>query len=722
MEAAALLLLLALCVTSDANFYGNSITITAPKRNKNGTLTLSVHHRQNGRKVCGDPAELKCEGGACSSLRRSGPARSGADDTARGRWCQSESITTATIPTTKSSVALRSSGCCWLANMEGKTAWTSVAELDLGVRSDRLEFNRCPVTATVAWLRVPQDCFWSVPLLAHDPDGDHVKCSFAADAAVPLNVSLDEATCTLTRTGQVEAGVHVFELMLEDFPATNITLSYADGTRERRDLSSAPLCRVKLQFSVEVLPPVRNCRAGRSLPVFLSPTPPHLSVLHATVGQKFQLTAAAQAPGARVGSFQVSGPSDMNKTFTEGENGRAQVTLSWVPQQQDARRSAPLCFTAETNTSQSEMRCVVVMVTQSTHRQGQPTLPEESNILENGPCLDGRVDGRAVIRRRGHHPVPTKQDHGDAGEGFHARPGHELPEAQRPHLLADLQPHPHHRRHVFHHLRNQSPGGNLHPPQSPPPPPPPHPPALFLPPQEDGDYLVFTNAITSFQLPNEVIVRRRSVNIDFSCRFPKLLSVSSSFNVHDSDYVFTQSNFGTFGYRFDIYDDGNFSSKVQSSAYPVSVKLLQTLYMGIQAQSELPNVQIFVESCKGTPDDNSDNPIYYDLIKDGCAKDETLRVHPSKQTTFNFEVQSFKFSDYDQVRRASCSAGRSRWQGQGVHRLSPSQVYITCYLMLCDSDSLFSRCAQGCVKSPARRRRRGLSLETERHSVIQGPL
>lgn len=60
-----------------------------------------------------------------------------------------------------------------------------------------------------------------------------------------------KATCTLTRTGQVEAGVHVFELMLEDFPTTNITLTYADGTRERRDLSSAPLCRVKLQFSVE---------------------------------------------------------------------------------------------------------------------------------------------------------------------------------------------------------------------------------------------------------------------------------------------------------------------------------------------------------------------------------------------------------------------------------------------------------------------------------------
>lgn len=42
------------------------------------------------------------------------------------------------------------------------------------------------------WLRVPQGCFSSVHLLAHDPDGDHVKCSFASDATVPGNVSLDE--------------------------------------------------------------------------------------------------------------------------------------------------------------------------------------------------------------------------------------------------------------------------------------------------------------------------------------------------------------------------------------------------------------------------------------------------------------------------------------------------------------------------------------------------
>lgn len=32
-----------------------------------------------------------------------------------------------------------------------------------------------------------------------------------------------------------------------------------------------------------------------------------------------------------------------------------------------------------------------------------------------------------------------------------------------------------------------------------------------------------------------------------------------------------------------------------------------------------------------------------------CIMDETVKIHPSKHTAFNFELQSFKFTDYDQV-------------------------------------------------------------------------
>lgn len=107
---------------------------------------------------------------------------------------------------------------------------------------------------------------------------------------------------------------------------------------------------------------------------------------------------------------------------------------------------------------------------------------------------------------------------------------------------------------------------------------------------------------------------------------------------------------------------------------------------------------LFVESCKATPDNNPENTLSYYIIRNGCQEDETVKVYPSDQTIFNFEVQAFKFTgNYD-------------------------QVYITCSVILCESASPFSRCAQGCLKDPSRRRRRDLSTETVSHYITQGPL
>uniref|UniRef100_A0A3P8RJV8 ZP domain-containing protein n=1 Tax=Amphiprion percula TaxID=161767 RepID=A0A3P8RJV8_AMPPE len=198
--------------------------------------------------------------------------------------------------------------------------------------------------------------------------------------------------------------------------------------------------------------------------------------------------------------------------------------------------------------------------------------------------------------------------------------------------------------------------------------------------EEKGDFIVFKNEINSFVLPSEVIVRRKTVKIDFSCQFPKAIEISSYYSVRNSDYIFTESSFGSFGYTFEIFRDGNFTKKVEASAYPVEVKLLQTIYMGIEATSELPNVTVFVESCKATPDDNPDNALSYDLIKNGSNTDARL-----------------------------CPASL--------------QVYVTCSVILCEPGSQFSRCAQGCLKDPSRRRRRrGLSKETVGHYITQGPL
>lgn len=107
------------------------------------------------------------------------------------------------------------------------------------------------------------------------------------------------------------------------------------------------------------------------------------------------------------------------------------------------------------------------------------------------------------------------------------------------------------------------------------------------------------------------------VKIDFYCQFHKAMNFNNYYSIRQSDYIFTESSFGSFSYIFDIFTDDTFTTKVEPSAYPVQVKLLQPFYLGIQAQSELPNVKMFVESCRGIPDENPNNTIAYELIKNG---------------------------------------------------------------------------------------------------------
>ncbi|CAK6978953.1 uncharacterized protein LOC122987076 [Scomber scombrus] len=647
MAAGATLLLLLASLGITHCFYGDSISFMPPQKNKDGTYKVTFHHRLNGRNNCKGQSAYKCDSGVCKKFDVGALVQTDRDSTGQGRWCQSEGHTAAVVSTDKTTFSLSESGCCWDSNVLGKTNWTADAQLDLGTRSDTRALNSCPVTTTVSELRVAQNCFSRIRLLAHDTDGDDVTCRLNKDISVNTNFTLDEDSCTLTLKGHVDVGVYVMEVMLEDSPTKSINLTYADGSSKFVDASDAnasPLCSIKLQFTLEILPSLPNCEVGHVQPIFLSKTPSQGNVIHATVGKKFQLYAQAQAHHASIHDFQVSGPQNMVKEFKDGKDGKAEVTLSWTPQRQDVYRFVPVCFTAETNESQSEMRCVVVMVTQASIIQGKAHVtcsPNKMVVTLDKASMPG-IDENYLKLKDPSCSLTSNSTH------------------------------------IMGSMSFGTCGTKL---------------------EDKGDFIAFKNEIISYVLPSEVIIRRRTVKIDFSCQFPKSISISSYYNLQKSDYIFTESSFGSFGYTFEIFTDGNYTSKVAASAYPVEVKLLDTIYMGIQAESELPNVTLFVESCKATPDDNPENLLSYDLIKDGCMLDETVITHQSGLKTFNFEVQAFKFTGekYD-------------------------QVYITCSVILCEPGNSFSRCAQGCLKNSPSRRKRSLSRETANHYITQGPL
>ncbi|XP_059421325.1 CUB and zona pellucida-like domain-containing protein 1 [Carassius carassius] len=644
-----LLISLALALGPAVGFYGGSMTFTPGNRFPDGSLEMHFYYRESSVGPCGSQADWICESGSCGILTNTEPVVT--DSTAQNLWCQSE-VHIATNVTSNGPFVLSSSGCCWKDNVHGVGGWTLRTHVDTGRRSDTQSPNRSPVSAAIPNIRVPQNCFQNIHLLAHDPDNDVVRCRFN-DANCTLchqhqNIHLYQESCTLHREDSLEVGVHVFELLLEDYPVSNITLTDENGVfsvSNAFNVSSNPaaLSQVPLQFAVEILPPSQGCVPGVNKPSFLTPTPLHGDVHHAAVGEEHEITLRAQISDNSIFDFQVSGPSNMSKTLTSENNGVLVATLTWTPQKTDLYRRVPVCFAAEALHSQSEMRCIIVAVAKARVLSGEAKVICDDNrisIVVSKASMDGIDQNWLQLRD------PTCSLTSNA-------------------------------THILGTMSLNTCGTTM---------------------DDSGDFIVFKNEINSFENLNAVITRRNQVKFGFSCQYPKMASVSNRYVNHKSDYIFTESSFGTFGYSFEVFTDDSFNSQVDPSLYPVQVQLMDQIYMGIEARTALPEVTLFVESCRATPEDNPFSAIFYDIIKDGCILDDTVKAYPSISTKYDFEIEAFKFTGgFD-------------------------EVYISCSVILCAKDSLNSRCAQGCLSKAARRRRRDVSQETARHYITQGPL
>ncbi|XP_068174431.1 uncharacterized protein [Antennarius striatus] len=646
MEAGILFLLLftTFGIISAQTFYGQSVTFNKPRRNSDGTFKVIFYQRQNGRESCQDQFDFECDVGVCSSFQKSSVVRTDQDDTGQDRWCQSESFTTANTTVDLKTFSMRSSGCCWLTNLDGKTNWTAEAQMTLGIRSDSNTFNTCPVTTTVSYLRVPQNCFTEIKLLAYDPDEDVVRCRFANESSSEF--TLVEDTCTLRGVGLVSIGVHAFDIVLEDFPKENISLQHSDGTTQMLDSSNrtSQLCKVTVQFSLEILPSIPSCEPGRVLPIFLPEVPQDGTVLPSFVGKLFQLSAKGEAYRVSIQDFQVSGPANLTKTFTDEPLGKATVLLEKTASPQDLFRIVPLCLTVETSESQSDLRCFVTEVNKPPN-----SLPEGSATVQ---CLSNMI---VVALQKASFPGLDPSELSLLNRSCRL-------DSNATHIIATTTV--------------SSCGTEI---------------------VDIGEYFLLRNVITSMELPEMIITRNKIVRITFSCRIRKTNIASTSFNI-EPNLLFQQSGFESFAYTFDAYTDNTFETMIEPSSFPVEINLLSQIFLGIQVQSGLPNVTLFVESCRGTNDGNTDSLNFHSIIENGCPMDETLIIHPSDQLSFNFEVEAFRFTG------------------------TSDQIFITCSILLCDSTSEFSRCAQGCLTEPFRRRKRDLFSKMIRQRITTGPI
>ncbi|XP_041075193.1 CUB and zona pellucida-like domain-containing protein 1 [Polyodon spathula] len=576
-----------------SHLQGGIMTFTPKGRNPDGTIRVDFRYKESFRNGCHREFYWNCLQGNCGSIEHFEYGTID-NDPLGDSWCQAEGYMSRSISSDKP-FDLQDTSCCWIYNSNSASSWLLLTHVDLGTRSDIGFPNRSPVTTILPIIRVPRNCPSTYTLMAHDPDGDRVRCRY---------------------------GVASYSECYSCYRPPNFHLDES------------------------VDPAVPSCNFGEYRPQFLNPSPPHGIYVNASVGHEFQIPLRAAATRDRIYDIKMSGPLNITKTLKnyDSNTGVIDVMITWTPTENDFGEHIPICFIAETASGyQSEMRCIIVVVVNEIGEADIECTDTTMTLYISKSLVRGLHENHLRLN----DPTCSVTSNGS-------------------HIIASVS--------------LNSCGTKL---------------------EETENDLIFGNKITSFDHPHDVIIRKHQIEIPFICKFPKKSRLSASFKAHKSAYLFTEAGFGSFTYLFEFYDSSAFSRMINPNSYPIEVQLQDMIYMDIQVQTSLSTTQLFVESCRATPNDNPSDPIYYDIISNGCIEDETTVVYLNNQTDFRFGLEAFNFiGNYE-------------------------QVYISCTVILCVAGDPSNRCAQGCTNGTSighHHRKRSLASQSQRHFISQGPL
>ncbi|TDG99464.1 hypothetical protein EPR50_G00194910 [Perca flavescens] len=207
-------------------------------------------------------------------------------------------------------------------------------------------------------VRVPSNCERNFSLLAFDPDGDEVRCRSGL-------VTISSCILSFIPAANSFEGAYVQQLVMEDFPRQNITLTQTNGLQTIITPNEA-ISEIPVQFALRLDPVVPSCTAGIYLPKFLPPTPANRAQLYTSVNQTLEINISAKANVSTITELLFSGPHNIVQTTS----GTGQYTLRWTPSEQEDGESHPICFVVQAVSNstkyQSELRCVIVSVGNAT--------------------------------------------------------------------------------------------------------------------------------------------------------------------------------------------------------------------------------------------------------------------------------------------------------------------------------------------------------------------
>ncbi|XP_039863050.1 uncharacterized protein YMR317W-like isoform X3 [Simochromis diagramma] len=350
-------------------FYGTATYYT--KYADNGSAMLTVRYTLNNR-YCYNASSYNCQDNSCENVLNKISEIS-------GEWCQMEEIYYGEVPDKDVHlVMLHGDNWMYASNLTSganetngvMSNITTEALIDLRTRSDTGKENSSPQTTILPVMIVPSNCQMNFTLLMFDPDGDEVKCRFGnTSECQPCNLSsfltILPSSCTLSFSpnNSTTEGLYVVQLMMEDFPIKNITLTQTNGTKTKITTNDA-ISKVPVQFILRVTTAATSCAEGDFLPKFLSPTPANGAQLYNRANQTLEINIAAESTNSTISELLFTGPSNVTVIKT----GPGQFNLRWMPSVREYGGSHPFCFVIQADSNHSgtkyysELRCVIVSV------------------------------------------------------------------------------------------------------------------------------------------------------------------------------------------------------------------------------------------------------------------------------------------------------------------------------------------------------------------------
>ncbi|XP_043954693.1 mucin-17-like isoform X4 [Gambusia affinis] len=287
-------------------------------------------------------------------------------DESRNEWCQKTEVRIYTTYGPRTFAYQHSVGSSnWIENRNGIVTPSLKISNDFRNRSDISKPNSTPQTTILPLVRVPSNCQRNINLLLSDPDGDDIRCRYAAGSecniCTPPSVLNVSSSCSLSfsPTNSSNEGSYAVQMVMKDFPRQNVTLTDGDGVQSVKSPSDF-FSSLPVQFVFRVDPAAPSCTEGEFLPRFLPPTPEHGAQIYTNFNQAVEIIVRAEATQAEISELLISGPVGV----TKNSSGSGNFTLTWRPLDSDRGLKKTLCFVVQANSSgsvyQSDLRCVFV--------------------------------------------------------------------------------------------------------------------------------------------------------------------------------------------------------------------------------------------------------------------------------------------------------------------------------------------------------------------------